>query len=291
MLISVLTPVYNRKDIIKSLFESLLLQTDQRFEWIVVDDGSVDGLEDEIVGFRQRASFGINFIRQHNQGKHAAVNQGVAGAHSDWIFIVDSDDTLVPDAIAILNLQIQESQDSVKGLVYLRGMTRGYADTPVPDGHFPQDCCELNSCKFVAVKGDKAIIVRKAQMIEHPFPLFAGEKFVTESYVWNRIFESGGLLGFNKVIYLGEYLSGGLTNNYFKLLQANPQGVLAFIKSNMQLKNIDANIYKQSAYHFCPIFSFRNLREIYSASSPGRFLSFSLMTLLMFVKLKLEKKL
>ncbi|KOC89209.1 glycosyltransferase family A protein [Winslowiella iniecta] len=291
MLISVLTPVYNRKDIIKSLFQSLLSQTDQRFEWIIVDDGSVDRLEDDIEGFRQLAGFRIQYIRQKNQGKHAAVNRGVAEAQSDWIFIVDSDDTLVTDAIAVVSQQIEKSDDSIKGLVYLRGMTRGYSDQPVPTGNFAQDCCELNSCKFVAVKGDKAIIVRKAYMLAHPFPQFSGERFVTESYMWNRIFDNGGLLGFNRIIYLGEYLSGGLTNNYFKLLQANPQGVLAFITSNLQLKTIDANIYKQSAYHFCPIFSFKNLRKIFGATSPGRFISFSLMTLMMFVKLKMEKKL
>ena len=291
MLISILTPVYNRKDIIKLLFESLLLQTDQQFEWVIVDDGSVDGIEHIIEPFRQRAGFPINYLRQNNQGKHAAVNRGVAAAAADWVFIVDSDDILPPSAISVIRQHTRQVDDSVNGLAYLKQMVRSFTSEPVRGSDFPEDCYKMDSCKFVAIKGDKAIVVRKAQLLANVFPLFVGEKFVPESYAWNRIFDSGLLLGYNQVVYQGEYLSDGLTNNYFKLLQANPNGVLAFIKSNLQLKKIDANIYKQSAYHFCPVFSFKNLREIYGATSSGRFLPFSLMTLLMFVKLKMEKKL
>jgi len=41
-MITVFTPTYNRKYLIKNLFKSLLKQTNKNFEWVVVDDGSTD---------------------------------------------------------------------------------------------------------------------------------------------------------------------------------------------------------------------------------------------------------
>ena len=47
-LVTVFTPVYNRKNLIGNLYQSLLSQTYKNFEWIIVDDGSTDDI-DEII--------------------------------------------------------------------------------------------------------------------------------------------------------------------------------------------------------------------------------------------------
>lgn len=78
-MITVFTPVYNRVHTIGKLYQSLLRQTDFDFEWLIVDDGSEDGISELVHKWLQEgnASFPIRFYQQKNGGKHRAVNLGV----------------------------------------------------------------------------------------------------------------------------------------------------------------------------------------------------------------------
>ena len=104
MLLTVFTPVYNRADLIRRTYQSLLRQTDKDFEWLVVNDGSTDdgatdaALDDIVVN--HDGSFPIVVVRQENGGKHRAVNRGVRMARAPWFIILDSDDILADDAVA-----------------------------------------------------------------------------------------------------------------------------------------------------------------------------------------------
>ena len=52
-MITILTPAYNRSDLIKRTYQSLLRQTSKNFEWIVVDDGSTDSTKQVIEKFKK----------------------------------------------------------------------------------------------------------------------------------------------------------------------------------------------------------------------------------------------
>ena len=49
--VTILTPTYNRKELLSKLYESLQLQKDKDFEWLIVDDGSTDGTSEIINQF------------------------------------------------------------------------------------------------------------------------------------------------------------------------------------------------------------------------------------------------
>ena len=74
--ITIITPTYNRADLLPRLYESLVRQTDKDFEWLVVDDGSTDKTEELIQQYCQTGAVGITYIRQENAGKHTALNRG-----------------------------------------------------------------------------------------------------------------------------------------------------------------------------------------------------------------------
>jgi len=91
-LISVVLPTYNRGKTIERSITSVLEQTYQNIELIVVDDGSTDGTE-KIVNRIQSKDKRINYIRYHsNQGACAARNTGIALAKGEYIAFQDSDD-------------------------------------------------------------------------------------------------------------------------------------------------------------------------------------------------------
>ena len=78
-MITVFTPTYNRAYTIDRLYRSLLLQTDNNFEWIVVDDGSTDNTQEYFAEILKKENpFSITYIKQENGGKHRAIKIGRA---------------------------------------------------------------------------------------------------------------------------------------------------------------------------------------------------------------------
>ena len=74
-MLSIVTPTFNRAKLLKNCFLSLQRQTNQDFEWIVVDDGSVDDTKAVVASFQEQApEMRITYIYKENGGKHTALN-------------------------------------------------------------------------------------------------------------------------------------------------------------------------------------------------------------------------
>ena len=95
--LSVIVPCYNRLDELIELFPSLEEQTLARdkFEIIVVDDGSNDGTEEFVVNYISDSHISFSFYKQENKGPGAARNLGLENASGDFFIFVDSD-VIVP---------------------------------------------------------------------------------------------------------------------------------------------------------------------------------------------------
>jgi glycosyltransferase involved in cell wall biosynthesis len=97
--VSVIIPTYNRAQMVCRAIDSVLAQTLQDAEIIVVDDGSTDGtgkiLADRY-GDRIRCSW------QENQGRAVARNRGVQAAGGEYVLFLDSDDLLLPQSLELL---------------------------------------------------------------------------------------------------------------------------------------------------------------------------------------------
>jgi glycosyltransferase involved in cell wall biosynthesis len=93
---SVIMPTYNRAGLVARAVESVLSQTCQDFEIIVVDDGSTDDTEEVLRPYSDR----IRYIRQSNRGSAAARNRGIQESHGQYLAFLDSDDRWYPDKLA-----------------------------------------------------------------------------------------------------------------------------------------------------------------------------------------------
>lgn len=93
--ISVIMPTYNAEKYISTAIESILQQTFEDFEFIIIDDASTDQTYDIICSYHDKR---ITRIRnQRNLGVAACINKGILIAHSEFIARMDSDDISKPD--------------------------------------------------------------------------------------------------------------------------------------------------------------------------------------------------
>lgn len=220
-LVTVVTPTYNRARELPRLYDSLFMQTCKDFEWLIIDDGSSDETMSVVQrwtnvsspkGEEGRGLFPIRYLYKENGGKHTALNVAFREVQTELLFIVDSDDVLTPDAIAT----IYEDWAMVKGrklcgISYLRG----YSEKQVIGDSFPQDRC-IDS--FINVRynqgfdGDKAEVWATKYLRDFQYPETPGERFISESVAWIYLAREHDMLFRNKILYITEYLEGGLTD-------------------------------------------------------------------------------
>lgn len=97
--ISVLIPAFNAEKFIEQTVDSVLSQTYQNFEIIIINDGSTDNTLNIIEKLSLKDNR-IRFYSQDNGGVSSARNLAIKMAIGDWIFILDSDDYLHPSAFS-----------------------------------------------------------------------------------------------------------------------------------------------------------------------------------------------
>ena len=227
--ISILTPTYNRGELLLPLYDSLKNLTFKDFEWLIVDDGSEDDTEQYALSWIahniENTEFPIRYIKKSNGGKHTAINRGVREANGELILILDSDDTLPSDSLATIAQYFEQCKDykDCAGVCGLMAHHDGQLiGTGFPKEPMYESALQFRYAKKGNVTGDLLEVYKTSVMREFSFPEIENEKFCPESLVWNRIANKYKLFCFNKVIYYRDYLEGGLTSKIVRIRMNSP---------------------------------------------------------------------
>ena len=108
--VSVVLPVYNGLPYLHAAISSILSQSFDDFELIVIDDGSVDGSASVLDDFDDQR---IRFLRQANQGLARTLNHGIHLARGTYVARQDQDDLSHPDRLALQVAHMEAHQDCV----------------------------------------------------------------------------------------------------------------------------------------------------------------------------------
>ncbi|MFH1127766.1 MAG: glycosyltransferase [archaeon] len=113
--VSVIIPTYNRAELLSSAITSVLNQTFQDFEIIIVDDASKDNTQEVISKFNNRK---IKYLyHETNRGEAGARNTGILNSNGQYIAFLDDDDEWFPEKLRV-QVDILEKSMSKVGLVY-----------------------------------------------------------------------------------------------------------------------------------------------------------------------------
>lgn len=106
-LVSIIVPVYNVSEYIENCVRSIMIQTYQNIEIVIVNDGSTDGSLD-IIKKLEKEDLRIKVINKSNAGAASTRNAGMKEAKGKYILFIDGDDTIRKDAVRLLYDALKE---------------------------------------------------------------------------------------------------------------------------------------------------------------------------------------
>jgi len=130
--ISVIIPAYNHEKYIALSIESVLKQSYRNFELIIINDGSTDRTEKEILQFKDPR---IHYFTQENHGAHYTINKGITIAKGEYISILNSDDEYSPERLIQCFDYLKKYPDITAVLTLVEGINSGgmpVSDMPSP---------------------------------------------------------------------------------------------------------------------------------------------------------------
>ena len=248
--LSVVTPTYNRAHLLPCCYESLRKQTCKDFEWIIVDDGSRDDTAQVAASFEDSA-FPIVYVQKENGGKHTALNASHPHIRGKYVLILDSDDILTDTAVAdiVREWGRYEDGDEIGIVTFLKSTPDGTIFASVRDYDTPVDI--LTYPRIVNLGNDCCEVIRADLFKMYPFPVFLGERFLSEGVLWNQVAKTHKCVYVNNPIYLCEYLAGGLTQAGRSLRIRNPRGGMLAASFGMDQKNSLRKRVKSGLLYTC----------------------------------------
>jgi len=227
-MITIITPTYNREKLLSNVYQSLKKQTSKNFEWLVIDDGSSDETEKLLKKIISEKVINVRYYKKENGGKHTALNFSFDKINGEYAVILDSDDIFTEDAIEKMEYYIQKyfGVDKIAALSFRRGSSK----ERTIGKNFKQKEIISNNIDFRYNKsypGDMCEVFKTNILTKYRFPVFEGERFISECIVWNEMALNYDTVYIDEIVCICEYLAEGLSNNWFKLVVNNPLGARA----------------------------------------------------------------
>lgn len=227
MRLTVFTPTYNRRELLARAYASLTRQTVRDFEWLIVDDGSTDGTDDEVKKWIEDGVIPIRYHYRENGGKMRAHNNGVSLARGELFMCLDSDDYLTDTAVEeMLGAYDKACADStpgenIGGVVAHKGCTD---EKLLGKKQFPDvRISTLYGLYLKGFSGETTLMYRTDILRQFPFPETEGEKYVPEDYIYDKIDAEYEYLVLDRILTVCELVSEGYTDSVRQLKENNKQ--------------------------------------------------------------------
>lgn len=269
MKISVLTPTYNRGELLERLYESLEKNSiyGVEIEWLIMNDGSTDKTKEIVQKFQEKnvPNLEIKYFEQDNQGKMVAINNLVEHVTGEYMIDCDSDDYFADNAFKYMKQKIEESKQekNIYGLCFLKfdikGVNLGKVFTKkrstLFDLHFKEND-----------QGERAILFISNIRKKYKHKLENDEKFVTEARMYYEMDKENKLLCFNLPIMICEYQEKGYTKNIVKQFLRYPYGYYKYFAEILE-KNMAGVLLSKRLYAIKHYILFSYLTKQYSSKN------------------------
>ena len=223
--LTVFTPAYNRAHTLPRAFEALKKQSDKRFVWLIVDDGSTDNTREVVEDFQKEdCGFKIEYVHKENGGMHTAHNLAYKLIKTELNTCIDSDDTIGDEAVGkILDFWEKNGSDEFAGIV---GFDTDF-DGNVIGTRFPENLKKTTLGAYYknGGSGDKKLVYRTDVVKKYPpYPEYEGEKLVPLGSLYTLIDQDYELLVLDEALCRVEYQPDGSGASIFRQYRQSPKG-------------------------------------------------------------------
>ncbi|MFH2125245.1 MAG: glycosyltransferase family 2 protein [Pseudomonadota bacterium] len=217
-LVSVVVPTYNRAHTLGSTVDSILAQTYEPFELIVVDDGSQDHTAQVMDAYLKKDSR-VTYLVKPNGGVASARNLGVRSAKGEFIGFCDSDDIWMPEK---LTRQVPLFQDPAVTLVYA-GVLLLHADghtSPNIRGGYCEGHCFETLLTHNRVACSTALVRTAALNRDDLFNERHELQGVEDKHLWIRLARKGTLAAVREPLVLYRLSQASVSSDEERMLNA-----------------------------------------------------------------------
>ena len=225
MQLTVFTPAYNRADLLVRCYESMKRQTEQRFVWMIIDDGSTDHTKELVQSWKKEGQgFKLEYYYKENGGLHTAYNEAIAHIETPLCVCIDSDDYMPDDAVEkILKFWNENGSEKYAGIVGLDYYTNNTVIGDLLPDQKSVNLVDLLTGKYAIVNGDRTNVVRTELYKKYaPMKVFPGEKNFNPHYLHLQISQEYDFLVLNENLRYVEYQPGGLSDSMLKQYKNSP---------------------------------------------------------------------
>lgn len=259
--ITVITPVYNRRSTILRTINSVDNQSFQNIEYIIIDDGSSETIDDIIQNYMKSTKLPVMFIKKTNGGVHTARNIGYKNARGEMVLCVDSDDELMPDACKIFYKtwkSIPKTKRKNYWQIKAQCIDQDGKRTAKP---FPDNINNLpkeKTIKYFSMANGEQIGCRVSEIMKNNlFPEPKGITFVIESIVWIPLEYRYNSWGINDVVRVyhkegKDRLAGNWRENDQQKLR-NSLWSRAYMLNNKELFTFGYLQYIKNVIKYCVV--------------------------------------
>lgn len=268
MKLSILTATYNRGELLKNIYKSIMRNMCDKLdiEWLIMDDGSTDNTEEIVQELIEgQNKFIIKYYKQENQGKMQAINNLIKYVTGDLVMDCDSDDYFVDGSLEQIESYSTEllKNDNLYALAFLRSSE--YENVKGKEfQNIDKETTMFNMYFRENMDGEKILVFKTNIRKKYKHILECGEKFVTEARLLYKIEEKYKIKCYNVEILSGCYLKDGYTNNAIKLLTNYPNGFLKYFQEILErdTKGIKFNkrIYLVKHYILCTVLCMKKIK-------------------------------
>ncbi|MBE5810038.1 MAG: glycosyltransferase family 2 protein [Clostridiales bacterium] len=220
-LFSLILPAYNVAPYLERCLRSILDQSMTDYEVILVDDGSGDDTPSLCDAFAAKYD-GIRVIHKENGGLSSARNAGLAQAEGEYVWFIDSDDWIEPDALAILRQACETDADMVK-FGYIRAEGEGRKAYPgfMPAGEYCGEAIGTLLQAAFAQAGKYQLsawshVYRRAFLLENGMRFVSERIICSEDYLFSlqALVQAKTVLVLKQLLYVYDLRQGSLTQSY-----------------------------------------------------------------------------
>lgn len=266
--ITVMTPVYNRRETIQRTIDSVEKQEFRNIEYIIIDDGSMEPIDDIVKKYMESTRLPVMFIKKPNGGVHTARNIGYKQARGELVLCIDSDDELTPDACEIfyktwMSIPKNERDEYWQIKAQCRDQNVKMTAKLFPDNinEMPKD----KARKYFSMAGGEQIGCRVSEVMKkNLFPEPEGISFVAESAVWIPLERKYKSWGINNVVRIyhkesNDRLAGNWRKNDKQKIRNNLWSK-AYVLNNAQKYGFSFRQYIKNIIKYC-VFSCLLMRK------------------------------